>query len=250
MLSEKEIALRKPIWLALSELYLDTELSETDLENIAAVIVEKNLTIAEAKKIDKYEVFPILLPNVLSVAGDWAGFDKDWLFEKIIHHFKANSKISLVTIEISDFLFKGINKKYWKQIEIAFEGLISNKKTFTLLCREAYQKNLLPFESEIFKNTTYKELETIALNFNKDENKEDFYSYLNIGNYRTNIWAAYFILEKFNPLKTKTFLHREKPMPLVEFCFNLIENNFQKFNRKDPISICSYWLEEKKEQYK
>jgi hypothetical protein len=127
MLCEKEIAARKPVWSAVSEMYLDTQLSETDLENIATVIVENNLTISEAKKIDKYEVFPILLPNVLSVAGDWAGFDESWLFEKIIHHIKANSKISLVTIEISYFIFKGINKKYWKQIGLAFDKLIKEQ---------------------------------------------------------------------------------------------------------------------------
>ena len=31
----------------------------------------------------RYDVFPILFPNLLGVSGEWAGFDEDWLLQQV-----------------------------------------------------------------------------------------------------------------------------------------------------------------------
>ena len=71
---------RRPVWLALSELYLDNELQADDLERLANTLTQSSFSLAELRKIDLYEVFPLLQPNLLSVAGEWAGFEESWLF--------------------------------------------------------------------------------------------------------------------------------------------------------------------------
>jgi len=74
---------REPVWLALSEFYLDTELQQYDVEYIAKIFSESPFSLKEIKRINKYEVFPILYPNLMNPAGVWDGFDKEWLFEKL-----------------------------------------------------------------------------------------------------------------------------------------------------------------------
>ena len=83
MIDETEIDRRKPVWLALSELWLDTELDENDLDRIAGVMKRSGYTLEELRDIYLFEVAPVVFPNLLTVAGEWAGFDEDWLFSKI-----------------------------------------------------------------------------------------------------------------------------------------------------------------------
>jgi len=47
MLDERQIRKRRPVWVALSELWLDIELSAEDLERIARVMAESGLTIEQ-----------------------------------------------------------------------------------------------------------------------------------------------------------------------------------------------------------
>jgi hypothetical protein len=75
---------REPIWHSLSELYLDTKLESDDLYAIAFTFVNSPYTLTQIRLIESYEVAPILLPNLMSLAGEWAGFDREWLKEQII----------------------------------------------------------------------------------------------------------------------------------------------------------------------
>lgn len=79
-----EIDRRRPVWVALSELYLDTELQPSDHERIADAIIASGYSIVEVEHILRREVGPIVSVNMLSVAGEWAGFDEDWLVEAIL----------------------------------------------------------------------------------------------------------------------------------------------------------------------
>lgn len=71
-----ELARRQPVWLALAEFYVDTELQLTDFERIKAVFDQSGYSPQELRQIDYDEVAPLLVPNLLSVAGEWAGFDE------------------------------------------------------------------------------------------------------------------------------------------------------------------------------
>ena len=74
---------RMPVWSALSELFLDTELRKEDHDRIAAVLAASPYSVEKIEEILRFEVTPVLRANLLCVAGEWVGFDDDWLREKI-----------------------------------------------------------------------------------------------------------------------------------------------------------------------
>lgn len=73
MLDEQQIQARMPLWEALSSLWLDTEVTDTELEWIARVMADSGLTIEELWRVYSYEVAPVVFMNVYSVAGQWVG---------------------------------------------------------------------------------------------------------------------------------------------------------------------------------
>ncbi len=114
---------RKPIWTALSEFYLDTELQKLDFRNIAFKIIESPYSFDEVKEINKYEVFPVLQPNLLSVAGEWAGFNEEWLVKSITDSLKKRNTIKKLGIESSYLTFKWMCKDYWEKLEKAYNQI-------------------------------------------------------------------------------------------------------------------------------
>ncbi len=108
---------RKPVWMALSDFYLDTELQDSDFRNIAATLMESPYSWEELRKIDKYELFPVLQPNLLSVAGEWSGFNEAWVIRVIQTSLSKRNALRRMGIELSYFTFKWMCKPYWKRLE-------------------------------------------------------------------------------------------------------------------------------------
>ncbi len=237
---------RRPIWVALSEFYLDTELQDSDFRHIAFTIIDSPYTFEEVKTINKYEVFPILQANLLGVAGEWAGFDESWLVEKICLLIEKKSKISKVTTEVTYQMFKWMCKDYWKKLEIIYNYIKMNPDSFIVTCRTAFTNNLLPFQFEKASHPLYKKLEQIVLDYKKNGQLQQFYEYLQEGQYYINCWTAYFIIEKFDLKGTEKLTGLSTNEFIVEHCYNMIENHFQNFRNKEQIKNCSYWLNEKK----
>lgn len=86
MPAERDIENRRPVWAALSDLFLDTELQQYHLAYIARILAESPYSLAEIETILYREVYPVCIPNMLSVAGEWAGFSDEWLEEAILKH--------------------------------------------------------------------------------------------------------------------------------------------------------------------
>lgn len=82
-LSNQEIQDRRPVWVALSDLFLDTELQEHDFAFIARVMAGSPYSLAEIECILYNEVYPVCIPNLHCVAGVWDGFSDEWLEESI-----------------------------------------------------------------------------------------------------------------------------------------------------------------------
>ncbi|MBC7919695.1 MAG: hypothetical protein H7Z75_01250 [Ferruginibacter sp.] len=113
---------RIPVWHALSEFYLDTELDDGDFDRIAAVLMKSGFTLEEAKQIDLYEVFPLLQPNLLSVAGEWTGFDEKWLNENCEKLYgRRNSRFFRGRCVLWNKFFYWMRRRYWEQIEKRME---------------------------------------------------------------------------------------------------------------------------------
>jgi hypothetical protein len=76
-------ATRWPVWEALSTLFLDTDVSLLR-EYRASVLAASPYTVAEIEAILTEEVFPVGRWNLLSIAGEWAGFDLEWLESQML----------------------------------------------------------------------------------------------------------------------------------------------------------------------
>ena len=81
---EQDLANRLPVWTALSEIYLDTELSPDQLELLAKTLAASPYSRDELEHILLAELHPVLAMNLLAVAGVWAGFDAGWLQARIL----------------------------------------------------------------------------------------------------------------------------------------------------------------------
>lgn len=82
-IADQKIAERMPVWRALSELFLDTELQEEDLVRIATVLAASTYAEEKIEEILRFEVTPVCKWNMFSVAGEWIGFDEDLLRARI-----------------------------------------------------------------------------------------------------------------------------------------------------------------------
>ena len=78
-----QIEERKPVWFALSELFLDTELDSTAIESIAQRLASSPFTATKIEEILRFEVTPALKANLMVVAGEWDGFDENWLCDRM-----------------------------------------------------------------------------------------------------------------------------------------------------------------------
>ena len=63
----------------MSDLWLDTELSDERLAEIAAVVQQSGLSHAELEDVFTLELAPFLGANLWATAGEWAGFDPTWV---------------------------------------------------------------------------------------------------------------------------------------------------------------------------
>ena len=73
---------RVPVWRALSDLYLDTDVTMFH-EHIAETLADSPFSLDALHDILLEDVHPVLYGNLLIVAGEWAGFEDEWLLPRI-----------------------------------------------------------------------------------------------------------------------------------------------------------------------
>ena len=124
MFNDSDIPARKPVWNALSELWLDIELTNEDLERIAEVMDRSEYSIPTLREIYLFEVAPIVSSNLFSVAGEWAGFDEDWLYSKIIRCCKRKGVFIRfwVGIGIGKLFMTWATERHWRKLAKLLEG--------------------------------------------------------------------------------------------------------------------------------
>lgn len=73
------------MWIAVSDLWRDTELQDYEIEHIAEALVESRYTKDELHEIYAFEVAPLVWGNLMTaVPTVWAGFNEDWLAGEIL----------------------------------------------------------------------------------------------------------------------------------------------------------------------
>ncbi len=87
-LSELEIARRLPVWCAMSDAFLDTELDAHNCRHMADVVRAQGFTLAEAEAIFRTEVAPAFPGNLLSMAGEWEGWSEQTVRARVLATMK------------------------------------------------------------------------------------------------------------------------------------------------------------------
>ena len=82
MLDADELERRKPVWTAMSTLWLDTEISDIEIARIADTLIASGYPRAQLDDILLYEIAPVVGSNLLAPAGVWEGFDTAWLHQQ------------------------------------------------------------------------------------------------------------------------------------------------------------------------
>jgi hypothetical protein len=79
VLTQVQLQRRKPLWTALSYLWLDTEIAPYHIRRIADAAIASGYGLTELNEIYLYEVTPVVYLNLLVPAGAWQCFDEEWL---------------------------------------------------------------------------------------------------------------------------------------------------------------------------
>ncbi len=84
VLSEEDIEARMPLWCALAELFLDTEIQPSAYRAIARTARDGGFSATEVRGILEHEVFPAFIFNLMVIAGEWAAFHPDDVREQVL----------------------------------------------------------------------------------------------------------------------------------------------------------------------
>jgi hypothetical protein len=115
---------REAVWLALSELWLDTELDAGDLLRLAHGLHESGYPQAELEAIYAMEVAPAVWLNAWSVAGVWQGFDPDWLFERCRRNQARRARLGYrLGCRLLRGAMTGVTRADWNGVIHRLEGL-------------------------------------------------------------------------------------------------------------------------------
>jgi hypothetical protein len=86
--SSRELEQRRPVWDALSTLYLDTDVTLLRAYR-ARILAASPFSLEELEAILIDEVYPVCWANLLSIPGEWAGFDAAWLESRIVERLTS-----------------------------------------------------------------------------------------------------------------------------------------------------------------
>lgn len=82
----EDLERRRPVWDALSAVFLDAEIDDAWRAQIVETLRSSGYSDAELEQILWGELCPVLHLNLLSVAGEGAGFDMDDVEQRILTH--------------------------------------------------------------------------------------------------------------------------------------------------------------------
>lgn len=127
-----DLASRRPVWEALAALWLDTDLTDWQLDHIAGVLAASPYSLPEMRAIHDYEVAPALWVNLVTVAGEWAGFDGDWLAARCRSHaLRRGSRCYRFRIGLQRPLFRFFVDDDWRRLVRRVEARIRAADTLT-----------------------------------------------------------------------------------------------------------------------
>ena len=118
-----DLTLRRPVWAALSDLFLDTEVTLSRAWRIER-LTESSYTVEERDWILRHEVCPICRYNLLSVAGVWTGFQLSWLEEQIL--IRTKSPFFAWRLSRLGFYYSPLFAADWQESKLGIQALRSS----------------------------------------------------------------------------------------------------------------------------
>lgn len=111
---------REDVWEALADQFLDTE-TRTWVPRTARMCLEAGLDPAAAFEVWAYEVTPAVFFNLCLVAGEWAGWDREWLCARIERCRVKPSKLGYLVYRVRAL----IAHESWLRIEECMNELLA-----------------------------------------------------------------------------------------------------------------------------
>ncbi len=113
---QQDLKRRRPVWEALSDLFLDTELTDEEYRSIAERIVSSGYSPSEIHTILWDEVYPAAECNIRLPAGEWSSFDGDWLQERILSRQHGRTVLERITAALPVIGPASIVRKEWADL--------------------------------------------------------------------------------------------------------------------------------------
>ncbi len=110
------------MWEALSEFFLDDELTNADLQRIAGVLALSRYSEEEIHDILRFEVYPACSLNLVCVAGAWGTWGENWIRERIAPRYNRRPRFYMPALNWS-----GI-RNHWESVKSLLGNIRSTKK--------------------------------------------------------------------------------------------------------------------------
>ncbi len=90
---EQDLENRRPVWIACSALFLDTELQDYTYQSIGQICRQSPYTCDELDAIMFNELWPAFSANLKSVAGEWAGWRPEFIEDQVLKAYKRRWRL-------------------------------------------------------------------------------------------------------------------------------------------------------------
>jgi hypothetical protein len=108
---------REAIWIAFSDQFLDGE-ERDSIPHAALACVEAGCSVTEARDIWRHEVTPAVGFNLHSVAGEWGGWNRDWLLARVAaRRSRGQNRLPGPVRYVAYRLRAGVAHSSWTAIE-------------------------------------------------------------------------------------------------------------------------------------
>jgi hypothetical protein len=91
--ASEDIPNRRPVWEALSEVFLDAEIPIADLQRLGRTLAASPYTVDEVEEILYDEVYPVCIWNLLCITAVWPLFETDWLQAEILKRRRSRFRV-------------------------------------------------------------------------------------------------------------------------------------------------------------
>lgn len=113
VLSEEEFRRRLPVWISLTDLFLDTEVTQHGYRRMAEVVHDAGYSVHEVRQILLHEVAPVFGSNLLTTVGEWEPWSDDFV-EKKMRAWMARPRWAA---RLTAALAWRLLRKHWEELQ-------------------------------------------------------------------------------------------------------------------------------------